>query len=164
MKSSLSKILLGLMLSTPIMAEVKMPESLETFFDNYCYSCHDDFSEKGDFNLEDLTRTINHEAEAEHWQNVVDILNVGEMPPKISKSKKKIKQPSKAELATAIETMTEVLFKAQDKFRYSGGKADLRKLNRREYEGSIKSLMGLRVIGEKLPSDPSGRFDTIGKN
>ena len=24
--------------------------------------------------------------------------------------------------------------------------------------------MGLRVIGEKLPTDPSGRFDTIGKN
>ena len=66
-----------------------MPESLETFFDNYCYSCHDDFSEKGDFNLEDLTRTINHEAEAEHWQNVVDILNVGEMPQKSKRARKR---------------------------------------------------------------------------
>ena len=60
--------------------------------------------------------------------------------------------------------MTEVLFKAQDKFRDSGGKVALRKLNRREYEGSVKSLTGLRMVGEKTPSDPSGRFDTIGKN
>ena len=105
------------------MAEIKIPESLESFFDNYCYSCHDDFSEKGDFNLEDLTRTINHEAES-YCKNVVDILNVGEMP-KNQQEQEKNKATEQAELATAIETMTEVLFKAQDKFRDSGGKADL---------------------------------------
>jgi hypothetical protein len=37
-------------------------------------------------------------------------------------------------------------------------------LNKREYITTIKDLMGIRINGEKLPDDPSGRFDTIGQN
>ncbi|MGB0144204.1 MAG: DUF1587 domain-containing protein, partial [Akkermansiaceae bacterium] len=40
----------------------------------------------------------------------------------------------------------------------------LRRLNKREYITTIKDLMGIRINGEKLPDDPSGRFDTIGQN
>ena len=80
------------------------------------------------------------------------------MPPK------KKKQPSKPELAAVVGDLTESLQAAQKMLSDSGGTIALRRLNRREYEATIKDLMGLRVNGEKLPDDPIGRFDTIGQN
>ena len=90
MPSILSKLLIGLTLSSSLIADVKVPSSLEPFFENYCYSCHDEFSEKGDLNLEDLSRNISNTTDAQHWQDILDQMNSGEMPPKISKSKKKL--------------------------------------------------------------------------
>jgi len=48
--------------------------------------------------------------------------------------------------------------------RDSGGAIALRRLNRREYESTIKELLGIRILAERLPDDASGRFDTIGQN
>ena len=121
------------------LADLTIPNSVEPFFEKYCYNCHDADTEKGDFNLEDFSRTISNTSDAEHWQNLVDQMNAGEMPPK------KKKQPSKAELSAAIGDLTEILFKAQEVLKDSGGQAALRKLNRREYEATVKRLTGLRL-------------------
>ena len=158
MKLKLLSYFAFLGMAYPALADLTIPKSVEPFFEKYCYNCHDADTEKGDFNLEDFSRKISNAVDAEHWQNLIDQMNAGEMPPK------KKKQPSKAELSAAIGDLTEILFKAQDVLKDSGGKAALRKLNRREYEATVKRLTGLRFIAEKLPSDPSGRFDTIGQN
>ena len=46
----------------------------------------------------------------------------------------------------------------------SGGQIALRRINRREYQSTIKELLGIRILAERLPDDASGRFDTIGQN
>ena len=158
MKFNLLKILLFLWMTHPVLADLTVPNSLEPFFKKYCYNCHDADSEKGDLNLEGLSRKIINSTDATHWQDILDQMNSGEMPPK------KKKQPSKEELSAAIGDLTEVLFQAQEKLQDSGGKKVVRYLTRREYEVTIKELMGISLNAEKLPDDAGGRFDTIGKD
>ncbi len=137
---------------------VQIKKELEPFLENYCYNCHDTDTEKGDLSIEDLKRTIENNTDAQHWQDILDQLNAGEMPPK------KKKQPSKEELSFFIAKLTQTLDNAQTALKDSGGKISLRRMNRREYETTIKEIMGVRLNGEKLPTDPVGRFDTIGQN
>ncbi len=132
-------------------AGVSAPGSIELFFDNYCYDCHDAATAKADLNLEDLTRSISNSTDALHWQDILDQLNAGEMPPK-DKS-----QPSKAELAKVVGDLTESLQSAQRMLQDSGGEIALRRLNQRDYVATIKDLMGIRLLPDKLPDDPSGR-------
>ncbi len=138
--------------------EVAIPASIEPFFETHCYDCHDSDTAKADLNLEGLTRSIVDSADALHWQDILDQLNSGEMPPK------KKAQPGKEELARVVGDLTESLQSAQKMLRDSGGDIVLRRLNRREYRATIKDLMGIRIDASKLPDDPSGRFDTFGQN
>ena len=138
--------------------QVAVPASMEPFFSTYCYDCHDSETQKGDLNLEDMTRVIGNTTDAAHWQDVLDQINAGEMPPK------KKKQPSSEELAAAVGDLTETLQAAQKLFEDSEGAIALRRLNQREYAATIKELMGVRLRPDKLPDDPAGRFDTIGQN
>ncbi|MCH2209362.1 MAG: DUF1592 domain-containing protein [Lentisphaerales bacterium] len=158
MKFKLLKLSLLLWLAQPLVADLTIPSSIEPFFEKYCYNCHDADTEKGDLNLEALTRKISNATDAAHWQDILDQMNAGEMPPK------KKKQPSKEELSGAIGDLTKVLFEAEDKLRDSGGEIALRRLNRREYQATIKDLMGIKFNMKKLPADTSARFDTIGQN
>ncbi|MCH2209372.1 MAG: DUF1592 domain-containing protein [Lentisphaerales bacterium] len=158
MKSKLLKFSLSLLLAQPVLAELTVPGSLEPFFEKFCYDCHDTDTEKGDLDLEGLNRKITNATDAAHWQDILDQMNSGEMPPK------KKKQPSKEELSAAIGDLTEVLFQAQEKLQDSGGEKVVRYLTRREYEVTIKELMGISLNAEKLPDDAGDRFDTIGKD
>ena len=140
------------------MPEVAIPKSIEPFFENYCFDCHDADTAKADLDLEGLTRSIVDVADAQNWQDILDQLNSGEMPPK------KKAQPGKEELAKVVGDLTESLQSAQAMLKDSGGQIALRRMNRREYQSTIKALLGIRIVAERLPDDASGRFDTIGQN
>jgi len=135
-----------------------VPGSIEPFFETHCYDCHDADNAKADLNLKALSRNIGDSADALNWQDILDKLNAGEMPPK------KKRQPAKEELAKVVGDLTESLQAAQKLLRDSGDAIVVRRLNQREYVATIKSLMGIRLLPDKLPDDSSGRFDTIGQN
>ena len=137
---------------------VPIPKSIETFLETHCYDCHDEATSKADLNLEGLTRSIGNSTDALHWQDILDQLNAGEMPPK------KKPRPPKDELAEVVGDLTEALQAAQKLLRDSGGEISLRRLNQREYVATIKNLMGIRLLPDKLSDDSGGRFDTIGQN
>ena len=139
-------------------ADVAIPKSIDPFMEKYCYRCHGERRQKADLSLHDMTRVIRDSADALNWQDILDKLNTGEMPPEDSR------QPSRQELMEAVGDLTESLQSAQKMLQDSGGSIALRRLNRREYAATIKDLMGVRLNAEKLPDDPSGRFDTIGQN
>ena len=108
--------------------------------------------------IRDSTRSIVDVADAQNWQDILDQLNSGEMPPK------KKAQPGKEELAKVVGDLTESLQSAQAMLKDSGGQIALRRINRREYQSTIKALLGIRIVAERLPDDASGRFDTIGQD
>ncbi|MBT4225640.1 MAG: hypothetical protein HOD72_14390, partial [Opitutae bacterium] len=95
--------------------QVLLPKSIKPFFENYCFDCHDADTAKADLDLEGLTRSIVDVADAQNWQDILDQLNSGEMPPK------KKDQPGKEELAQVVGDLTESLQSAQKMLRDSGG-------------------------------------------
>ena len=162
MNKAPSKIFLIVgLLTSPVLGDetgIPIPKSIEPFFETHCYDCHDEATAKADLNLEGLTRSIGNSTDALHWQDILDQLNAGEMPPK------KKPRPPKDELAGVVGDLTEALQAAQKLLKDSGGEIALRRLNQREYTATIKNLMGIRLRPDKLPDDSGGRFDTIGQN
>ena len=137
--------------------KVKFPEKHAAFLDAYCMDCHDADTEKGSVNLEGLSFEIETIEQAETWQNVLNVLNSGEMPPE------KKKQPEQAEKADFLDDLALTMVNVRKVLGDSGGKITMRRLNKRDYQNSIESLLGVRLGKELLPDDgDSGDFDTVG--
>jgi hypothetical protein len=130
--------------------------ALRQFAKQYCFDCHNDKKQKGKVRLDDVDFTFSTHESVYRWQDVLDVLNTGEMPPEDEK------QPTKAELTEAIGTITEQLDHARQRLAATGGVISMRHLNRREYSGSIRDLFNADLPTDKLPQDPPEGFDTDG--
>ncbi|MEM1293811.1 MAG: DUF1592 domain-containing protein [Verrucomicrobiota bacterium] len=123
----------------------------------YCFDCHDSLSEKGGIDLEMLSYRIDSVESAEMWQKVLNVLNSGEMPPD---NKPQLTSEEKISL---LRDLSDQLVLARELLSDTGGISTMRRLNRREYQNSIESLLGVRIEVEDLPDDAnSGGFDTNG--
>ncbi|MCM8532827.1 MAG: DUF1588 domain-containing protein [Lentisphaeraceae bacterium] len=132
---------------------------IKPFIKKYCYTCHDDDVQKGDINFLDHPERIGTQADAQLWQDVLDVLNLGEMPPKKAK-----RQPTKEEIEETLDVMSNSLKFVRLKLSDSGVKPVIRRLNRREYKSTIEDLLGLQVNENNLPEDDLvNNFDTVGE-
>jgi hypothetical protein len=106
--------------------------------------------------LDQLPSVIADDYIAEHWQEILDVLNAGEMPPEDEP------QPKTEELASVIAAMTDVLHDARKRL-VDPKSVTLRRLNKREYGNTIQDLLGVPVDTSELPADGTlDGFDTIG--
>ena len=133
-----------------------MASSLQPFMEKYCIDCHNGDKHKGEVRLDNLDYKIAQYGSASMWSDVLDTLNVGEMPPK------KADQPKKKELTKAISLITDQLLLARKRFSSTDGQITMRHLNKREYYGSINDLIGLNIPSNYLDDDLSPNFDTYG--
>ena len=114
-------------------------------------------SDLGKVDLETLPFRITTIEQAELWQKVLGALNSGEMPPKDSE------QPGNKEKADFLDDLSLTMVTARKVLSDSGGKITMRRLNKRDYQNSIESLLGVRLDTKLLPDDgSSGDFDTVG--
>ena len=143
-------------------AEELIPELPEKHFDflaTYCLDCHDSLTEKGSVNLEDLAFQITTIQEAELWQKVLNTMNSGEMPPEDKK------QPEESEKADFLDALASTMVDARRSLSDTGGEITMRRLNRREYQNSMASLLGFEIDVSTLPADGGGStFDTEGSS
>lgn len=143
--------------SSAVEPEVHFPEKHFDFLEKYCLDCHDSLTEKGEVNLEDLPFHIETIEQAESWQKVLESLNSGEMPPEDKK------QPEGAEKADFLDDLALTMVTALKVFADSGGEITMRRLNQRDYQNTVESLLGVRLDNDLLPEDgSSGDFDTVG--
>ena len=127
------------------------------FLDKHCYHCHGPEKQKGKLRLDELSLELSNDSIAAHWQDVLDTLNAGDMPPEDEP------QPSKKELTVFLAELTGKLKDARRQLSDQGREVAMRRLNRREYVNSIESLFGFEVGTDFLPEDdPADPFDTIG--
>ncbi len=139
------------------------PDLLNSFLSNNCTKCHGPEKQKGDTRLDTLSLNIANSDTALHWQDVLDVLNLGEMPPEDEK------QPSKEELQAIIKHLTIALDTSKKRLSEDGGNIALRRINRREYQHTIHQLLGMR-IGIRfeeavLPENSiTESYDTIGQD
>jgi len=136
-----------------------LPEKHFEFLSNYCLDCHDALTEKGSVNLEDLSFLVTNIEEAELWQKVLNTMNSGEMPPEDKK------QPEEGEKADFLDALAQTMVDARRSLSDTGGEITMRRLNRREYQNSMASLLGFKPDVSSLPADGgSGTFDTVGSS
>jgi hypothetical protein len=137
--------------------QVDFPKKHRAFFKAHCLDCHNSETQEGQVDLETLPFRIATIEEAELWQKVLDALNSGEMPPEDSQ------QPGNKEKANFLDDLSRTMVTARKVLSDSGGKITMRRLNKRDYQNSIESLLGVRLGKELLPDDgSSGDFDTVG--
>jgi len=139
------------------------PDLLNSFLSNHCTKCHGPEKEKGDLRLDTLSLNIANSDTALHWQDVLDVLNLGEMPPEDEE------QPSKEELQAIIKHLTVALDTSKKRLSEDGGNIALRRINRREYQHTIHQLLGMRIgirVGESVLPENSitEAYDTIGQD
>ncbi len=111
---------------------------LSGFFQKHCVSCHGAKTQKGDLRLDTLNQKLTTSVVAERWQEVLDALNLGQMPPEGRP------RPANEELEPVLEHLTDSLLLAKKRLSESGGDVFLRRLNRREYQNTIEDLIGLK--------------------
>ena len=148
--------LIGLFCASALQAELP-----KTFLKQYCYKCHGPDKQKAKRRFDTLPATIKDFRQQEQWQEMVDQLNLGEMPPEDAK------QPSQAERLAAVETMTEDIAGAREKFAGTSRHTTLRRLNKVEYQKTISDLLSLNIDAwnpaEDFPAEVTAEgFDNDG--
>jgi cytochrome c553 len=124
----------------------------------HCYSCHSKETEKpkGDFRLDRLAPDIADGASRDAWVGVLKRVKAGEMPPK---SKPRLSDKESQALFDWIDGA----LKADAIRRAAEGRVVLRRLNRVEYENTVRDLLGINVeLKDLLPLDSSANgFDNV---
>jgi mono/diheme cytochrome c family protein len=123
---------------------------MKAFFDSYCMSCHDAATKKGGFDLENLAADFADPGLFEKWVKVHDRIRAGEMPPKEKKNR-----PTPAEADAVVTALNAGLSDAERARRGAAGRASFRRLNRTEYENTLRDLLSLPglAVRDMLPED-----------
>ncbi|HBV63566.1 MAG TPA: hypothetical protein DEF45_11140 [Rhodopirellula sp.] len=111
----------------------------KAFLSTYCIDCHGFETQKSDRRFDGLNEAITDLKQLELWQEIVDQLNLGNMPPP------KEKQPGGLEKARIIALITAEIAAARAELVTSGGHTVMRRLNRFEYQQTIGDLLSLNV-------------------
>jgi hypothetical protein len=124
--------------------------SLRKFLDTYCLSCHDATTRKAGLDLEKLSADFRDPAAFASWVKVHDRLQAGDMPPKARKPR-----PDTAEAEVVRKGLAAGLADADRARRSGDGRAVFRRLNRTEYENTLRDLLSLPGLKVKdlLPED-----------
>ncbi len=114
--------------------EVGFEESIEPFIGTYCIGCHGPDKQKGDRRFDTLEYPIANDDLLIDFQDMLDLLNLGEMPPEEEK------QPSDGERLAVIDWLTNALDYAYETRTEEAGETVLRRLTRREYLNTVQEI------------------------
>jgi len=122
--------------------EHRFEREVEPFLNQFCSDCHAHGASEGEFSFESFEGTVGDSRTAEKWEEVINVLNEGRMPPVDSE------QPSAADKVTVVDWVNEELRRAELSLAGSKrGGSVLRKMNRREYATTIEELLGIPPVG-----------------
>lgn len=130
--------------------------TIDSFFQSYCMECHSPDIGEGDFRIEDSLLTNFQDIQSrEKWREIINVLNSHEMPPK------EVEQPTADEVARVVDWATNKIIIEEQKRRENS--VVMRRLNRIEYQNTIRDLTGVEYDASHFPLDPSASgFDNVG--
>ena len=124
--------------------------------------CHGAKKAKAGFRVDLLGPDFAAPKVAEHWKEVVDRINAGEMPPEGSP------RPDAKQAAAFVGWVNGQLQQVEQAAKNAGGRIPMRRLNRDEYANTVRDLLKLdenivRPLAEELPGDGKAEgFDRLG--
>ena len=123
---------------------------LRPFLSAHCHECHGPEKQKNGLRFDTLGTELSEVETLETWQEILDQLNLGKMPPR------KSPQPSGAEVTAVIGVLTPALERAYAERESTGGEAVIRRLNRFELRNTIRDL--LLLDGPEFQVGSAGRL------
>ncbi|MCB1122171.1 MAG: DUF1592 domain-containing protein, partial [Verrucomicrobiae bacterium] len=130
------------------------------FIEEHCLKCHGEKKQKGDRRFDSLTVDFEDRETAWAWEEILDMLNLGDMPPEEEP------QPESEEISQVVSWITEKLDHSI-LVREAREVVRLRRMNRFEYRNTIRDLLGLHMESfdptESFPADERMEgFENIG--
>lgn len=129
---------------------------LDEFIKAHCVECHAKAAKSGNFVVDEID-CHDIARHPEIWEKVVRKLTARQMPPKDSP------RPTEPEYDTAVACLESALDTAANESPRPGRTETFRRLNRTEYQNTIRDLLALEVdVTEWLPADESSHgFDNV---
>ena len=126
--------------------------------EEYCYDCHGDGAQKGGFAIDELISLGKFDEHHKKWDRVWKNTYNRNMPPA------NVHQPQDHEISKILSWIEKESF-LYDPSQVDPGHVVLRRLNRTEYENTIKDLFQVTIDAKNyFPADDTGYgFDTIGE-
>ncbi len=131
---------------------------IKPFLATYCNGCHNSAKQAGSVTLDAYINESHAKKDRMTWETIVNVVTSGEMPPK------KKPQPSKDEKDAFLGWVENTMIKVDCTSPKDPGRVTLRRLNRAEYNNTIRDLCGVDFSpADDFPSDDVGYgFDNIG--
>lgn len=139
-------------------ADAAFKQEVQPLLQKYCFACHSGKKPKGDLQLDALGNDFSQAKVMSTWKDVQERLASGTMPPKT-------KPQLGADEFKLLHTWIDARLVAADRARQNAeGRAVLRRLNRVEYENTVRQLLAINVdLKNQLPEDDAVEgFDNVG--
>lgn len=135
----------------------RFPAQFRQFLDKHCVACHGPDLQKRKLRLDKLPLTFDDRDVAATWIKVLDRVAHGDMPPKDEP------RPAEKETRAAVAGLERALCDASLARQQREGRVVLRRLNRTEYETTLRDLLATPVeVRDHLPDDNvAAGFDNV---
>ncbi len=132
-------------------------KDIRPLLENYCFDCHADGANKGNVAFDEFKSDAAALADHDLWWQVLKNLRAGLMPPQ------KKSQPTPEEKERLEQWIKRSVFAANPQ-NPDPGRVTIRRLNRVEYQNTIRDLLGVDFdTATVFPADDTGHgFDNIG--
>jgi hypothetical protein len=139
------------------LAEARYEKDIQPLLRRFCYDCHGEAKQRAGLSLQAFLDADAARKNRKVWESVLRLVREREMPPEGRP------QPSDAERESITRWIESDLFPV-DCSRPDPGRVTLRRLNRVEYNNTIRDLAGVDVKpADSFPADDAGYgFDNIG--
>jgi mono/diheme cytochrome c family protein len=133
--------------------------SVRPFLVKHCQECHGPEKAKGKFRIDQLDPALSTKAAQDRWGTVREQMTTGAMPPKAKP------RPPKDGVGALISWIDAKSAAVETARRATQGRVVLRRLNRVEYENTLKDLLSVDVsLLDLFPADSSDHgFDNVGE-
>jgi mono/diheme cytochrome c family protein len=134
-------------------------EQIVPFLQKHCLDCHGEDPE-GDISFHQFKDVLAVANDQHTWERAIKMLRSGAMPPE------DMDQPTDAERKKVVNWLEETVynFKCDDLSTIDPGRVTIRRLNRAEYNSTVRDLLGVTFKpANDFPSDDVGAgFDNLG--
>jgi hypothetical protein len=133
----------------PTALGTEFTESVHPLIQQYCLGCHSTEKHKGDMDLERFATLADVLKHPKPWQQVIEQLSLGEMPPKGKPA------PAPAERERLLSWVNHTLDVAAAAHAGDPGPVPLRRLNNAEYTYTARDLTGVDTLdpAKEFPAD-----------
>ena len=130
-------------------------DSVAPFFAKNCVECHGEKKQKGKVTLHDIHGDLSSGEALERWEEILEMLESGEMPPEDEP------QPTAAERQAVVEWIEAGLRSQTAKADEEKPAPTARRLTNFEYQNTMRDLLGIDLkLIDDLPKDPDKPYTT----